>query len=732
MAAFLVSSDLARALKHLQRFQESRSDHLEVIYYLAAEGGSVPREELEAQLSEHADPAGVLKQLQTAGLIRQRRLQSAGSTLLVTALVDDLEPLFQLPPFYRNRLRRRLAGRDLADLKRMAEGFYAGSPRAVADESRSTIDLLASFKAMLLDSAAFKAAVDTHFDFSQKAILKSLAMYPGGLTLRDLRKQLQYFGQPHDGDEVKRQIVQIFRQSGLIWTSEGDSLLKHDHYFPSEAKVMLLQDAQAMVRANYALDHAPQQLYPAYSGDAAPEAWKVRHEPALLFHNGMVLLIYLISHRVLRIQKGGVHKSEVKRVGSQFQPPQEDQHLFNHLFDYFEQTGIVRIHNDIWAVDVPRAAAFFADPGASLAALLRDYYEADLLDAKQCEDRMEAADSGIHDPLRLIWLLRCMSPTAWVREEELVWLYLKTEGGVRSDSSRGAVERFVRHQLEKPLFWFGLVELATRAEEGGLLFRLSARGRALLHESRPDAALAQLYSKDEKLLVQANLEVFLPARFDPAGAMFLARFADYERGRFRLSAQALSRGLDSGLSLEKIRGFLESTSSQEIPQNVAYLLEEVSSRHGHILIDPQLMVLKTEDVFLMKELGLVPALRKSYLALLDERVLLLSASAKVPRLVEELRRLGYMPRVRWDAVIDEGMEQLELSADERRKLLALLKAYDYADFVHPAVSELMELISNQLTPEDEAERKAIPQRQLGDSYKILERINKAVAGGRLS
>jgi hypothetical protein len=732
MAAFTVSTDLARALKHLRRFQESRTDHLAVIYYLAAEGSLVPRDELVEQFAEHGDPAAMLRQLQSAGLVRSRRLQSAGHTLPVVALADDLQPLFQLPPFYRNRLRYRLAGRDLADLRRMAEGFYAGSPRPVPEESRNPVDLLASFKALLLDAQAFRAAADEHFSLARKAILKALSMAPAGLTLRDLRKQLSFFGLPHEADEVKRELVQIYRASGLIWTSEGDSLLKHDHYFPVEARVLLMQDAQAMVRANYRLEQAPRQVYPTFAGDSSPEAWKVRHEPALLFQNALVLLGYLIGHRVQRIQKGGVHKGEVKRIAAQFQPPQEDPHLFNHLFDTFEQLGVVRCQHDIWAVDVPRAAAFFADPVASLQALLRDYYEADLCNPKACEERMEAPDSGIHDPLRLIWLLRHMSGQAWVREEELVWLYLQTEGGKVSESARAGIERFVRHQLEKHLFWFGLVELATRPEEGGLLFRLSGRGRSLLHELVPDDSLARLYNKDEKLLVQANLEVFLPASFDPAGVLFLARFADAERGRFRLSAQSLSRGLDSGLGLEKIRGFLEAASSQPIPQNVAYLLEEVSSRHGHILVDPKLMVLKTEDRFLMKELCLVPALRRSYLALLDEQLLLLAPGLKVPRLVEELRRLGYMPRVRWEAVIDEGMEQLELSAAERHRLLSLLKAYDYADAVHPRLGELFEQVVAQLAPEEEAERRAIPQRQLGDSYKDLERLNRALGAGRLS
>jgi hypothetical protein len=100
-------------------------------------------------------------------------------------------------------------------------------------------------------------------------------------------------------------------------------------------------------------------------------------------------------------------------------------------------------------------------------------------------------------------------------------------------------------------------------------------------------------------------------------------------------------------------------------------------------------------------------------------------------MVEDLRRLGYMPRVRWEAVIDDHGEQLELSRTERLHLLAMLKAYEYADRVHPELAELLKLVGTQLTSEDHKEMAAIPQRRLGDSYARLDAMTTAIAAGRL-
>jgi hypothetical protein len=732
MSALFHSAAFTQALAHLARLQDSQNDHLEILFFLDAEGGSVPRAELEKAIERmDGNPTAYIKHLSDAGLVQVRRLQSAGKALPVITLQEELKPLLQLPLFYRNRLRKRLAGRELSDLRQMAEGFFSGSPRELSPDSRNAIDVLASIKALLLDSAAFKAAVEEHFDATQRVVFKILSMFPQGITLRDLRKHLTYFGHPLTSDEVKHDLMQIFRMTGMVWTTEGDSLLKHDQYFPAEARVMLVQDVIEMVKSNYALPNPPRQIYPAFSGDVQPEAWKVHIEPGLVFQNALTILIYLVGHRVSRIQKGGVHKSEVKRISTQFSPPQEDHYLFNYLFDYFEQYGIVRDVNGVWGVDLARAVAFFANPTAQLNVLLTDYFGANISNKEQLVNQMESMDSGVLDPLRVAWLLHSTSQEAWVTCENLAFLYAQGEGGFRSDQHKAQVEKFVHYQLEKPLFWFGLIELSHHPEKGTLLFRFSDRGRSFFFGDGSLPGLEELYIENEKLLVQANLEVFLPACFSPKDTLFLARFADFSRSRFRLSTQSLSRGLDSGLDLEVIRSFIDRTSSQELPQNVSYMLEEVSSKHGHVMVDPRMMVLKTEDPILSKELSLIPALKRFYLARFSDDVLLIAPGVKVSRLVEELRRLGYMPRVQWDAVIDDGADSFALDGKEKLALLSLLRAYEYTESLHLDLAEYLRTVSAQLNEDDQKACKKIPQRQLKDSYKKIEAMSTAIKTGKL-
>ena len=82
MTASRASKEFAKALSQLARLQESQHLKVEVLYYLAAEGDSVPREELMGVLATAGDPdpRASLKALVDAGLIRNRRLQSAGDT----------------------------------------------------------------------------------------------------------------------------------------------------------------------------------------------------------------------------------------------------------------------------------------------------------------------------------------------------------------------------------------------------------------------------------------------------------------------------------------------------------------------------------------------------------------------------------------------------------------------------------------------------------------------------
>jgi hypothetical protein len=733
MTTTLASSNFALSINKLANLQESQHEYLEVLYYLCAEGGAAPRPELERVLTRMGrdDAKSIILALSKAELIHSKRIRTGGSSMTIVEIHPGLDKLFNLPAFYQNHLRQKLANLDLTDLKHMAASFYSEAPEPAPESGRNPIPLLASFKSLIIDRESFKNAVDKNLTNSHKVILKILSMFPHGLTLRELSKNLSYFGEQIKSDDLKLELVHLFRTTGLIFTSSGDQLLRREQYFPSDMKIMLVRDAAEMIKSNFGLSSSPRQIYPEFAGRFEPESWKVRHEPSMLISNALIVLIYIINHRVARIQKGGIHKSEVKRIIQMLNPVQDDAHLFNYIFDYFEQFGVLQDNKEIWAIDVSRAESFFADPDKSFMEMLVDYYGADPTRQKDLDSKLESGDSGVLDPLRVLWLLRFISPNVWLTESELTFLYTQAEIGDQSSQKHTSIEKFINYQLEQPLLWFGLVELSHHPEVGELLFRLSSRGKAILQDGKYSKDMADYIGSGGKILVQANMEIFQPADFAPAGTMFLARFADFERNQFRISSQSISRGLDSGLDLKKIRGFLEKSSSQEIPQNVNYLLNEVSSRHGHILIDPELMLLKTENPFLLKELSMVPSMRRYFLASFSDTIMLLEDGVKIPRMVDELRKLGYMPRISWETVIEEPEMSLELDTVERHDVLAILKAFEYSDVLENALTRLLSQVNTQLHPDNQKLRNAIPQRKLGEAYKSLERLNKLIAGKKL-
>ncbi|MCA9783607.1 MAG: helicase-associated domain-containing protein [Candidatus Cloacimonetes bacterium] len=728
MPSELISAQISRALKYLACYMDSDLEHVEVLFFLCAEGGETPRDEVlrELERTHQSEPARILDELRSAGLVRNRRTQNAtGETIPVLALAPDLEALLRLPTFYRNRLRSRLNLERESVLAGMDSTFYRTAPANSWTGDRRVLQL-ARFKALLLDPELFKAAAEEHFDPAQRVLLKVLAMNPRGLTLKDLRRHMGFFGQGMGYDDIKAHLSQIYRVSGLLFSTGGENLLKQDQYFAVESRVVLVQDAQEMLKTNFGLTNPPRQIYPEYPGRIEPEAWKVIHGPDMLFHNVLALLVHVISNRVSRIQKGGIHKSEARRINARFNPPQEDSALLNVLVDYLENRGVLKLNNKVWAVDVSAATAFFANPGASLTGLFEYYFDVDPLQPATWITRFSGAGSGRSlDAVRVLWVLNHISPDAWTSTDDVAWLYLQSEGG-GSDARLADVDRFVSQLVLQPLLWMGLVEVARMPEDGGTVFRLSARGRLLIREGKAPDTMGSLFREDENLIVQSNLEIFTPVGCPPAAVLYLARFADPEKGRFRLSTQSLSRGFDSGVAVEQMLSFLETRCPSGIPQNVSYMLSDAATKHGHILLDPQLRVLKTEDAILQKELSLVPSLRKFWLAPFSPCILMIASNVAAERVVEDLRRLGYMPRVRWESVVGEDETQLDLNGGEINSLLSLIRAFELSDTVNPRLAEWLLQVDEELSPERRELKTAIAQKDLGPSYQKLEELSRAL------
>jgi hypothetical protein len=233
-----------------------------------------------------------------------------------------------------------------------------------------------------------------------------------------------------------------------------------------------------------------------------------------------------------------------------------------------------------------------------------------------------------------------------------------------------------------------------------------------------------LFREDENLIVQSNLEVFTPVGCPPSTVLYLARFADPEKGRFRLSTQSLSRGFDSGGMVEQMLAFLQERCLSGIPQNVHYMLSDAASKHGHILVDPQLRLVKTEDAILAKELSLVPGLRKFWMSAFSPCLLMIATNVPAEKVVEELRRLGYMPRVHWDSVVGEDETQLDLSQAEITAVVSLIRAFELSDKVNTRLGDWLLAVDEELSPDRLLLKQAIAQKDLGDSYRKLEELDR--------
>jgi hypothetical protein len=122
----------------------------------------------------------------------------------------------------------------------------------------------------------------------------------------------------------------------------------------------------------------------------------------------------------------------------------------------------------------------------------------------------------------------------------------------------------------------------------------------------------------ERIILQADLSVISPGPLPTNLEAMLRLFANTESiglaSTYRLSAISVCHGLETGLSIEQIRGFLEKSSGAKLPQPVDYLLNEVTSRFGRLVIaeiadsSDRSMITSTDEL-LLTEIGNDPRLR---------------------------------------------------------------------------------------------------------------------------
>ncbi|MFE7548314.1 helicase-associated domain-containing protein [Streptomyces gardneri] len=201
-------------------------------------------------------------------------------------------------------------------------------------------------------------------------------------------------------------------------------------------------------------------------------------------------------------------------------------------------------------------------------------------------------------------------------------------------TGRGALSGPARALLNLPL-----AEAATAAEPGGgvELSVAATRAATLLAPLLPEAV--------DHVLLQADLTAVAPGPLRRPLADALGVLADVEsKGGatvYRFTPGSVRRALDSGRTASDLHDFLTQHSRTPVPQPLAYLIDDVARRHGHLKVGAASAYVRCDDDTVLGEI--LADRRSQPLGLRRLAPTVLAAQTDPVSLLDGLRSMGYAP-----------------------------------------------------------------------------------------
>ncbi|WP_137994167.1 helicase C-terminal domain-containing protein [Streptomyces vilmorinianum] len=222
--------------------------------------------------------------------------------------------------------------------------------------------------------------------------------------------------------------------------------------------------------------------------------------------------------------------------------------------------------------------------------------------------------------------------TADLRSRIAVWTL--TEAEMLGVTGRGALASPARALLNLPL-----AEAATEpvAVHGVELSVAASRAATLLAPLLPEPV--------DHVLLQADLTAVAPGPLRRPLADMLSVLADVEsKGGatvFRFTPGSVRRALDAGRSASDLHDFLSAHSRTPVPQPLAYLIDDVARKHGHLRIGAASAYVRCDDDALLGEI--LADKRSASLRLRRLAPTVLAAQTDPAALLDGLRSMGYAP-----------------------------------------------------------------------------------------
>lgn len=213
-------------------------------------------------------------------------------------------------------------------------------------------------------------------------------------------------------------------------------------------------------------------------------------------------------------------------------------------------------------------------------------------------------------------------------------LWTLSEAELLGITGRGALASPARALLNLPL-----AEAATEpvVVHGVELSVAAARAATLLAPLLPEPV--------DHVLLQADLTAVAPGPLQRPLAHMLSVLADVEsKGGatvYRFTPGSVRRALDAGSTASDLHEFLTAHSRTPVPQPLAYLIDDVARKHGHLRIGAASAYVRCDDDALLGEI--VADKRSASLRLRRLAPTVLASQTDPAALLDGLRSMGYAP-----------------------------------------------------------------------------------------
>ncbi|WP_333778991.1 helicase C-terminal domain-containing protein, partial [Streptomyces sp. IBSBF 3136] len=149
----------------------------------------------------------------------------------------------------------------------------------------------------------------------------------------------------------------------------------------------------------------------------------------------------------------------------------------------------------------------------------------------------------------------------------------------------------------------------------------------------------------DHVLLQADLTAVAPGPLQRPLADVLGVLADVEsKGGatvYRFTPASVRRALDAGRTAADVHAFLAAHSRTPVPQPLAYLVDDVARRHGHLRVGAASAYVRCDDDALLNEI--LADRRAAALGLRRLAPTVLATQSDPATLLEGLRAMGYAP-----------------------------------------------------------------------------------------